>query len=85
MKILLQNLTYKFSGFLVAITLEKTISPKFDMAQIFNISYLRRDSIKKHCENREKLLREHVIGCQGVKMFLVKDHFKVFFDQPTDS
>ena len=27
---------------------------------------------KKHCENREKLHREHLIGCQGVKWFLLK-------------
>ena len=33
----------------------------------------------KHCENRKKLPREHLIGCQGVKMFLLKDHFKVDF------
>ena len=33
----------------------------------------------KHCENCKKLPREHLIGCQGVKMFLLKRHFKVFF------
>ena len=33
----------------------------------------------KHRENRKKLTKEHLIGCQGVKMFLLKDHFKVSF------
>ena len=28
------------------------------------------------------LPREHLVGCQGVKMFLLKDPFKVFFNQP---
>ena len=28
---------------------------------------------KKHRQNREKLPREHLIGCQGVKLFLLKD------------
>ena len=32
----------------------------------------------KHRENRKTLPREHLIGCQGVKMFLLKDYFKVF-------
>ena len=27
---------------------------------------------KKHRENREKLHREHLIGCPGVKLFLLK-------------
>ena len=27
----------------------------------------------KHRKNREKLHREHLIGCQGVKLFLLKD------------
>ena len=27
----------------------------------------------KHCENREKLHREHLIGCGGVKLSLLKD------------
>ena len=31
---------------------------------------------EKHRENREKLPREHLIGCQGVKILLVKDPFK---------
>ena len=35
--------------------------------------------VKKHCKNCEKLPREHLIGCQGVTMFLLKDPFKVFF------
>ena len=26
----------------------------------------------KHCKNREKLHKEHLIGCQGVKLFLLK-------------
>ena len=34
---------------------------------------------RKHCENRNMLPREHLIGCQGVKMFLLKDHFIGFF------
>ena len=34
---------------------------------------------EKHRENRKTLPREHLIGCQGVKMFLLKDPFKVFF------
>ena len=29
--------------------------------------------LKKHCKNCEKLLREHLIGCQGVNLFLLKD------------
>ena len=33
----------------------------------------------KHRENRKTLPKEHLISCQGVKMFLLKDHFKVFF------
>ena len=33
---------------------------------------------KKHRENRKMLLREHPIGLQGVKMFLLKDTFKVY-------
>ena len=32
----------------------------------------------KHCENREKLPRQHLIGCQVVKMFLLKDPLKFF-------
>ena len=28
---------------------------------------------KKHCKNCKKLPREHFIGCQGVKLFLLKD------------
>ena len=32
----------------------------------------------KHRENRKTLPREHLIGCQGVKMFLLKDPFKFF-------
>ena len=28
---------------------------------------------KKPCENREKLHHEHLIGCQGVELFLLKD------------
>ena len=31
----------------------------------------------KHCENRKTLPREHLIGCQGVKLFLLKDN--IFF------
>ena len=26
----------------------------------------------KHCKNREKLQLEHLIGCQGVNLFLLK-------------
>ena len=26
----------------------------------------------KYCNNREKLHRDHLIGCQGVKLFLLK-------------
>ena len=33
----------------------------------------------KHRENHKMLPREHLIGCPGVKMFLLKDPFKVFF------
>ena len=33
----------------------------------------------KHRENSKKLSREHLIVCQGVNMFLLKDPFKVFF------
>ena len=33
----------------------------------------------KHCENHKTLPREHLIGYQGVKTYLLKDHFKVFF------
>ena len=29
----------------------------------------------KHRENRKTLPREHLLGCQGVKMFLLKDPF----------
>ena len=32
---------------------------------------------EKHHENRKTLPREHLIGSQGVKMFLQKDPFKV--------
>ena len=28
---------------------------------------------RKHCENREKLHREHLISCRGVKLSLLKD------------
>ena len=35
--------------------------------------------IIKHCKNRKTLPREHIIGFQSVKMFLLKDPFKVFF------
>ena len=35
--------------------------------------------LKKHCENCKTLPREHLIGREGVKMFLLKDPFKVFF------
>ena len=34
---------------------------------------------KKHCKNRKRLPREHHIGCQGVRMFLLKDPFKFVF------
>ena len=34
--------------------------------------------IIKHSKNCKTLPREHFIGCQGVKMFLLKDPFKVF-------
>ena len=34
---------------------------------------------RKHRENHEKLPRKHLIGYQGVKKFLLKDHFKVSF------
>ena len=27
---------------------------------------------EKYCENRKKLHREHLIGCQGVKLSLLK-------------
>ena len=30
---------------------------------------------RKHSENRKTLPREHLIGCQGVKIFLLKDPF----------
>ena len=30
----------------------------------------------KHCKNRKTLPREHLIGCQGVEMFLLKAPFK---------
>ena len=43
------------------------------------VQFLLGYMYKKHRENREKLPREHLIGCQGVKMFLLKDHFKVSF------
>ena len=33
-------------------------------------------SVIRHCKNHKKLHREHIIGCQGVKMFLLKDPFK---------
>ena len=33
---------------------------------------------EKHCENRKTLPREHLIGCQGVQMLLLKATFKVF-------
>ena len=32
---------------------------------------VRRD--KKHRENCEKMHREHIIGCRGIKLFLLKD------------
>ena len=35
--------------------------------------------VKKHCENLKTLPREHLIGCQDVKIFLLKDTFKLFF------
>ena len=35
--------------------------------------------IKKHRKNRKTLPREQLFGCQGVKMFLLKDPFKKFF------
>ena len=45
--------------------------------------YLTRFSLRettvKHRKNSKTLPREHLIGCQGVKMFLLKDPFKVFF------
>ena len=34
---------------------------------------------QKHCENCKTLPREHLIGCHGVKMFLIKDPFKFSF------
>ena len=33
---------------------------------------------KKLCKNSKTLPREHLIGCQGVKMLLLKDPLKVF-------
>ena len=35
--------------------------------------------IVKHRKNLKTLPREHIIGFQGVKMFLLKDPFKGFF------
>ena len=35
--------------------------------------------IIKHCENRKTMPREHRIGCQGLKMFLLKDPLNLFF------
>ena len=32
----------------------------------------------KHRKNRKTLPREHLIGCQGLKIFLLKDAFEVF-------
>ena len=34
---------------------------------------------KKYCKNRKTLRREHLIGCQGVQMFLIKYPFNVVF------
>ena len=36
---------------------------------------------RKHRENRKILPREHLIGCQGVKMFLLNDPFSSSFFQ----
>ena len=38
-----------------------------------------KESQQKHRENRKKLPREHLIGCQCVKRFLLKDPLKYFF------
>ena len=50
-----------------------------DSEEIFTLLSFTRSAFLKHRENREKLPREHLIRCQGVKMFLLKDPFKVFF------
>ena len=34
---------------------------------------------EKHPKNCKRLPRENIISCQGVKMFLLKDPFKVVF------
>ena len=45
----------------------------FVCSQKINQQYLSVDVCWKHRENREKLHREHLIGCRGVKLFLIKD------------
>ena len=36
------------------------------------------DRFQKAFKNHKTLPREHLIGCQGVKMFLLKNPFKIF-------
>ena len=43
----------------------------------FFYNYERNLLRKKHRENCKMLPREHRIGCQGVKMFLLKDPYKI--------
>ena len=44
-----------------------------------NLKYDKSQFMKKHCENRKTLPREHLIGCEGVKIFLLRDPFKSCF------
>ena len=50
-----------------------------NLSSDFLVCLVKQSSALKHRENCKKLPREHLIGCQVVKMFFLKDPFKVYF------
>jgi hypothetical protein len=53
------------------------LAQKIQKSLIFNVLAFHKN--QKHRENRKTLPREHLIGCQGVKMFLLKEYLKKKF------
>ena len=54
-------------------------SPDLRLLHFIQENSHQKQLLKNHRENPKTLPREHLIGCQEFKMFLLKDPFKVFF------
>ena len=54
-------------------TEQKLLKTQIQMPPTHNLSLPLPKAYKKHRENCEKLHQEHLIGCRGVKLFLLKD------------